>query len=157
MLVWGTGFAATDFLAGIEVVGAGGRRLHHDAWAGGARAHLGVAVPGFPHLFCIYGPNTNLGGSSIIAMMEAQAGYVAEVVAEVARRRAAGDPVLLDVRDDVATAWDDDVQARLADSAWTGCDSWYKEGTRITTNWPGTVREYQARLAAVDWSELTRV
>ncbi|GAA0980294.1 Baeyer-Villiger monooxygenase [Nocardioides aquaticus] len=157
LLIWGTGFAATSFLAGIEVVGLGGRRLHHDAWAGGAWAHRGVSVPGFPHLFCIYGPNTNLGGSSIINMMEAQAGYVAEVAAEIGRRRAAGDLVLLDVRPEVATGWDAEVQERLTDSAWADCDSWYKEGSRITTNWPGTVSEYQQRVTAVDWDELEPV
>ena len=157
VLIWGTGFAATSFLAGIEVVGVGGRRLHHDTWAGGAWAHRGVSVPGFPHLFCIYGPNTNLGGSSIIAMMEAQAGYVAEVVAEVGRRRADGDLALLDVRPEVAAAWDTGVQQRLAGSVWAGCDSWYREGARITTNWPGTVGEYQQQMASVDLAELAPV
>jgi cation diffusion facilitator CzcD-associated flavoprotein CzcO len=82
-IVWGTGFAATDFLAGIDVRGVDGVRLH-DVWADGARAHLGMAVPGFPNLFCVYGPNTNLGGSSIIGMMEAQAGWIAQVARRIA-------------------------------------------------------------------------
>jgi len=136
VLVWGTGFAATRFLDGIRVVGVAGAELHDRAWAEGAWAHLGVAVPGFPHLFCIYGPNTNLGGSSIITMMEAQAEYVATVTAEVGRRRAAGDAVLLEVRHDVALGRDDEVQARLADSAWPECDSWYKDGDRTPPTGP---------------------
>nr|WP_278255842.1 NAD(P)/FAD-dependent oxidoreductase [Nocardioides convexus] len=61
VVILGTGFAATDFLASIEVTGRGGRRLH-DAWKGGARAHLGITVPDFPGFFILYGPNTNLGG-----------------------------------------------------------------------------------------------
>ena len=151
VLVWGTGFAATDFLAGIEVVGAEGARLH-DVWDGGARAHLGMSVPGFPNLFCIYGPNTNLGGSSIIAMMEAQAEYVAQV----ARLLAAGGTGRVEVRADVAEAFDDEMQRRLSGSAWSGCSSWYAEPDgRITTNWPGRVAEYQERTAQVDWADFS--
>jgi cation diffusion facilitator CzcD-associated flavoprotein CzcO len=149
VLIWGTGFAATEFLAPMSITGVGGADLH-ETWRGGARAHLGLSVPGFPNFFCIYGPNTNLGGSSILAMMEAQAGYVGQV----ARRLADGGPRVVAVRPDVAEAYDVEMQSRLATSAWAGCDSWYVDGERITTNWPGLVAEYQRRTATVDWAEL---
>lgn len=149
VLIWGTGFAATSFLAPMTVTGSGGVDLH-ELWADGARAHLGLSVPGFPNLFCVYGPNTNLGGSSIIAMMEAQAGYVAQV----ARRLADGGARVVGVRPDVAEAYDAEMQSRLAASVWSGCDSWYADGSRLTTNWPGLVAEYRRRTAAVDWAEL---
>jgi cation diffusion facilitator CzcD-associated flavoprotein CzcO len=149
VLIWGTGFAATDFLAPMRVTGVDGADLH-EQWVDGARAHLGVTTPGFPNLFFVYGPNTNLGGSSIIGMMEAQARYIGEV----ARAIADGGPRLVAVRRDVAEAFDREMQDRLRDSAWSGCSSWYVDGPRITTNWPGLVAEYQARLAQVDWSEL---
>ncbi|MDO9497461.1 MAG: NAD(P)/FAD-dependent oxidoreductase [Nocardioides sp.] len=152
VLIWGTGFAATDFLADVTVTGAGGADLH-ELWSDGARAHLGLTVPGFPNLFCIYGPNTNLGGSSIIAMMEAQAGYLAQVTRRIADGRAHA----VAVRPDVAEAYDQEMQSRLADSAWAGCSSWYVDGPRITTNWPGLVSEYQRRTAEVDWDELEEV
>ncbi|WP_323791058.1 NAD(P)/FAD-dependent oxidoreductase [Nocardioides sp.] len=150
VLIWGTGFAATAFLADVAVTGQDGADLH-DAWADGARAHLGMAVPGFPNFFAIYGPNTNLGGSSIINMMEAQAAYVAQV----ARRLADSDARRVEVRADVYDAYDAEMQTRLSSTAWTGCESWYVDGPRITTNWPGKVSEYQQRTATVDWSELT--
>ena len=149
VLVWGTGFAATEFLAPMAITGVGGADLH-DTWRGGARAHLGLSVPGFPNFFCIYGPNTNLGGSSILAMMEAQAGYVGQVASRIAE----GGPPVVDVHPDVAEAYDTEIQGRLSGTAWAGCDSWYVDGGRITTNWPGLVREYQRRTATVDWSEL---
>ncbi len=149
VLIWGTGFAATSFLAPMTVTGEGGADLH-ELWHDGARAHLGVAVPGFPNLFCVYGPNTNLGGSSIIAMMEAQAHYIAQV----ARRIADGAARSVAVRADVMDAYDREMQTRLATSAWSGCNSWYVDGPRITTNWPGLVGEYQQRTASVDWDEL---
>jgi cation diffusion facilitator CzcD-associated flavoprotein CzcO len=149
VLIWGTGFSATDFLGGISVTGKGGLDLG-DVWSDGAWAHLGIAVPGFPNLFVVYGPNSNLGGSSIIGMLEAQSGWIAQVV----RRIADGPFPALEVRPDVAEAWDREMQARLAGSVWTQCDNWYREGSRITTNWPGKVAEYQSRLARVDWSSL---
>ena len=149
VLIWGTGFAATDFLAGVRVTGAGGVELH-DVWADGARAHLGITVPGFPNLFCVYGPNTNLGGSSIIGMLEAQTGYIVQV----ARRLSESDARSVAVRPEAAEAYDREMQARLRDSVWAGCTSWYRDGSRITTNWPGLVQEYQRRTAEVDWDEL---
>ena len=149
VLIWGTGFAATEFLAPMQVTGRDGRDLHAE-WADGARAHLGLASPGFPNLFFVYGPNTNLGGSSIIGMMEAQAAWIAEVVRRLADRGAR----TVEVRADVARDFDAEMQSRLGDSAWAGCDSWYVDGGRITTNWPGRVAEYQQRTAEVDWDEL---
>ena len=149
VLIWGTGFAATDFLRTIRVVGRDGVELH-DVWREGATAYLGVGVPGFPNLFCIYGPNTNLGGSSIIGMMEAQAGWIAQV----ARRIADTDHRTFEVRRDVAERYDQEMQTRLSRSAWAPCDNWYRDGGRITTNWPGLVSEYKDRLAQVDWSAL---
>jgi cation diffusion facilitator CzcD-associated flavoprotein CzcO len=149
VIIWGTGFAATGFLAGVDVRGVGGADLH-EVWSDGAFAHLGISVPGFPNLFCIYGPNTNLGGSSIIGMMEAQAEYVAQVVA----RLDADGARTAEVEPEVAAAYDREMQRRLRASAWSTCDSWYVDGSRITTNWPGRVAEYQERTAEVDWREL---
>lgn len=152
VVIWGTGFAATEFLGPLTVTGIGGRDLH-DAWADGARAHLGIGVPGFPNLFCIYGPNTNLGGSSILNMLEAQAEYVAQI----ARRIADGGARVVGVRPERYDAYDREMQERLGRSAFAGCDSWYVDGRRITTNWPGQVAEYRARLADVDWNDLEEV
>jgi cation diffusion facilitator CzcD-associated flavoprotein CzcO len=149
VLIWGTGFAATRFLSPMRITGVGGADLH-ETWRDGARAHLGISVPGFPNFFCVYGPNTNLGGSSIIAMMEAQAAYIGQV----ADRIADGGPRVVDVRPEAEQAYDTEIQGRLSTSAWAGCDSWYVDGGRITTNWPGLVAEYQRRTATVDWSEL---
>lgn len=145
VVILGTGFAATEFLAPMEITGRGGRPLA-EAWAGGARAHLGITVPDFPGFYVLYGPNTNLGGSSIIGMLEAQAGYVVRAVLEGADR---GAPLV--VRADRAAAYDIEMQQRLDGSVWSSCSSWYREpGGRITTNWPGTVAEYQRRTAAFD-------
>ena len=153
VVIWGTGFAATDFLRGIEVTGPRGPLA--GSWSAGAHAHLGITVPGFPNLAIVYGPNTNLGGSSIIKMLEGQAAYITELVAALASGRIRR----FEPRSDVAGRWDDSMQERLARGVWSGCSSWYVEktpggGQRITTNWPGQVEEYVERTSRVDWDEL---
>ncbi len=153
VIVWGTGFAATDFLGGIDLHGVGNRSLA-EVWADGAYAHLGMTVPGFPNLFWIYGPNTNLGGGSIVSMMEAQAAYVVRAVDHLAAGLRRGERRALEVRPDVAAAYDAEMQRRLGDSVWSRCASWYRtDGGRITTNWPGTIAEYQRRASDVALSD----
>ncbi|MBL7257711.1 flavin-containing monooxygenase [Paractinoplanes lichenicola] len=142
LLVHATGFAATDFLAGIRVTGRDGRALT-DEWAAGAYAHLGMTVPGFPNLFLIYGPNTNTGNTSVLYFIEHQAAYLVQAV----RRLAAGSKPLA-VRRAVAAAYDQEIQARLARSVWTSCRSWYRNAAgRVVTNWPGMAAEYRKRVA----------
>ena len=148
-IIYGTGFATTQFMFPMEIVGPGGRSLR-DAWADGAHAHLGVAVPGFPSLFLVYGPNTNTSGGSIIVFEEAQAGYIRQALQHVARTGAAA----IAVRPEVEAASDRELQARFAGTAWLECDSWYRnESGRIVTNWPGYMREYARALATFDPSE----
>ncbi len=142
VIVYGTGFKATEFLAPVTITGRDGRDLHSQ-WRDGARAYLGMAVPGFPNMFLIYGPNTNLGSSSIILMMEQQARYIRQIVEELAR---GGVHRAFEVRPAVEQAYDAEVQSRLDAGVWTTCDSWYRTASgRVTTNWPGLVREYQRR------------
>lgn len=139
VIVYGTGFHAQEFCAAIDVRGIGGERLS-DRWADGARAYLGIAVPGFPNLLMMYGPNTNLGSGSILFMLERQATYIRRL-AELAEGAGAD---AVDVRDDVEADYDADVQQQLAHSAWTGCASWYKTASgRIASNWPDTVSAYR--------------
>jgi cation diffusion facilitator CzcD-associated flavoprotein CzcO len=146
VIVYGTGFTATDFLAPVRISGLGGRDLNEE-WAGGARAHLGITVPGFPNMFLVYGPNTNLGGNSIIAMMEGQFGYLRDLTRLVAAHSGS----YVDVRRTAADEFDTEMRDRLGRSVWAGCESWYRdENGRITTNWPGLVREYRRRTARVD-------
>ena len=148
-IIWGTGFAATDFMFPMEITGPGGRSLA-DAWAGGAHAYLGMTVPGFPSLFVLYGPNTNTSGGSIIRYLEHQVRYVRETLQEAQRRGAAG----VEVRAEVERAYDQELQARFPGTAWTRCDSWYRDSSgRIVTNWPGYMREYDERTRRVEPSD----
>src|SRR5262249_61833013 len=79
VIIYGTGFQTTSFLAPMRIEGLGGRALH-DAWKDGAEAYLGITVPGFPNWLLLYGPNTNLGHNSIIFMLECQVAYVLDLL-----------------------------------------------------------------------------
>ncbi|WP_299051324.1 NAD(P)/FAD-dependent oxidoreductase [uncultured Nocardioides sp.] len=151
VVVWGTGFAASEFLAPMTIRGRGGRDLH-EYWSEGAHALHGITVPGFPGLLCLYGPNTNTGGGSIVYFLETQASYVGDYVDHLRRTGS-----LLDAREDVERAYDDRLQRRLRDSVWTRCSSWYRTASgRITTNWPGLGIEYR-RAARFDPADYERV
>ncbi|TDQ01390.1 flavin-containing monooxygenase [Labedaea rhizosphaerae] len=147
VIIYGTGFAASEFLAPIAIRGRGGRALA-EAWSNGARAYLGMTVPGFPNLFLMYGPNTNLGVGSIIYMLESQARYVVDLLRTVRPGRA------LEVRAEVADRFDREIQARLRRSVWTLCSSWYRDQAgRITNNWPGTVTAYRVKTRRAERSD----
>jgi cation diffusion facilitator CzcD-associated flavoprotein CzcO len=148
-IIYATGFRTTEFMFPMAVAGAQGRTLR-EVWAGGAHAHLGMTVPGFPSLFFMYGPNTNTSGGSIIFYEEAQAGYIRQAL-ELVRDRSAG---AIEVRQEVEEASDRELQARFHGTAWVACNSWYRnESGRIVANWPGYMREYAERVRAIDPSE----
>jgi cation diffusion facilitator CzcD-associated flavoprotein CzcO len=77
VIIYGTGFKAGEFLAPMLVSGLGGWRLQQ-AWQDGPRSYLGIALSGFPNFFMLYGPNTNLGGNSIIPAAAAHHGHRAD-------------------------------------------------------------------------------
>jgi len=146
-IVYGTGFTASEFLAPMRVTGRNGLDLQ-TAWKGGAHAYLGIAVAGFPNLFLLYGPNTNLGHNSIIYMLEAQIRYVLDAVEKLSERPGAR----LEVKAERETRFNDGLQQRLAKTVWaSGCGSWYFDRSgKNTVNWPDFTFVYRARTRAVD-------
>jgi cation diffusion facilitator CzcD-associated flavoprotein CzcO len=147
VIIYGTGFKTLDFLAPMAVTGLRGRRLN-EAWHDGAQAYLGITVSGFPNFFMLYGPNTNLGGNSIIYMLEGQIGYVAGAL------RALGADGLdwIDVRPDVQRSFNTWVNAASRTSVWeSGCRSWYTTASgRNTNNWPDHTFLYRYRVRRFD-------
>jgi cation diffusion facilitator CzcD-associated flavoprotein CzcO len=148
-IILGTGFAATDFLAPMQLRGRDGLDLN-EAWRDGAEAYLGISVTGFPNLFMLYGPNTNLGHSSIVFMLESQVGYVLQAVQRLRRTGAAW----LDVRADAQDEFNQEVQRRIKATVWDkGCTSWYQTADgKNTNNWPGFTFAYRRRVAKFDAS-----
>jgi cation diffusion facilitator CzcD-associated flavoprotein CzcO/acetyl esterase/lipase len=139
VIVYGTGFAATRFLAPMRITGRGGLALH-TAWRDGASAYLGMTVPGFPNFFMLYGPNTNLGHNSIIHMLESQFAHVLRCLRALRETGAAQ----VEVEAARHHAFNAAVRGSLAHSAWAGCRSWYlDEQGRNTVNWPGFTLSYR--------------
>lgn len=147
VIIYGTGFKGTEFLAPMNIYGQGGRKLA-DVWGdAGARAYLGISVPHFPNLFMMYGPNTNVGSGSIIYMLESQARYIRQVVEYLTDRPGR----YLAARSGVEQRWDDWLQRRLKDTPWNFCSSWYRNAAgRITNNWPGATVLYRWKTKAFD-------
>ena len=138
-IILATGFQSTSFLSPLRIRGAHGQLLN-DAWRNGAYAYLGITVPGFPNFFMMYGPNTNLGHNSIIFMIECQTRYIMDCL----RRMNAADLKYIDLRSDVADAFNARLQEELAASVWAATDhSWYKTADgKITNNWSGPTVAY---------------
>jgi cation diffusion facilitator CzcD-associated flavoprotein CzcO len=153
VLVLATGFRATEYLEGIDVVGVGGRSLHDD-WAEVARAYMGLTVSGYPNFFIFYGPNTNQGGNSIIIILEAQAAYVLSALRQMRRRRVRA----VDVRRDVMEAYNRELEVALAGTVWSdGCQSYFRNANgRIATQLPQTSRWYAQRTRRFRMKEYER-
>jgi 4-hydroxyacetophenone monooxygenase len=149
VIVYATGFDASRFLMPMRVTGRDGVDLH-EHWAGDPRAYLGLTIPGFPNLFCLYGPNTNLvANGSIIFFSECAVQYVLGCVRLLLESRARA----LDCRRAVHDAYNagvDEANSRMAWGAFS-VNSWYRNSNgRITQNWPYTLLEYWQRTHAPD-------
>jgi 4-hydroxyacetophenone monooxygenase len=141
VIVYGTGFTASHFLTPMKVVGRGGVDLH-EQWDGDARAYLGITVPGFPNLFLLYGPNTNIViNGSITYFSECEVHYLVgclKLLLEGGRRA-------LDVRREVHDAYNERIDAANLQMAWGVSDvnSWYKNAKgRVAQNWPFSLLDY---------------
>jgi cation diffusion facilitator CzcD-associated flavoprotein CzcO len=146
-IIFGTGFHVTDIPIADRITGPGGATLK-EHWATGMKAYKGTAVAGFPNLFLLVGPNTGLGHSSQVFMIESQIAYVLEAVRHLQRT---GD--VLEVRAETESAWDDAVQQAMGRTVWTtgGCASWYLDDRgRNTTLWPGTTWRFRRLTSEFD-------
>ncbi|MBW0113758.1 flavin-containing monooxygenase [Pseudonocardia abyssalis] len=154
LVVYATGFRASDYLEPMTVTGRDGVDLH-ESWDGDARAHMGVTVPGFPNLFLLMGPNTGVvvNGSSLF-MAECATEYVLECLGELLRRRAQS---LEPTREatDAFCAWVDEGNLRRA---WGVADvhTWYRNRHgRASQVWPYSLVEFHRRTRRPDLSAFT--
>jgi cation diffusion facilitator CzcD-associated flavoprotein CzcO len=133
-IIFGTGFHVSDFPIAQRVYDAGGTSLA-GRWSSEPAAYRGTTVTGFPNLFVLTGPNTGLGHSSQVFMIEAQITYIASALAH-ARRHGT---IRLEVRPDAQAAYDRAVQEKMRRTVWVtgGCRSWYlaPDGRNVAL-WP---------------------
>jgi cation diffusion facilitator CzcD-associated flavoprotein CzcO len=147
-LILATGFQAAEAVAPFDIRGRGGRELN-EVWREGAEAYLGTTVSGFPNAFIIVGPNTGLGHTSMILMIESQIQYIVSCL-RLMRSQGLRE---VDVRPEAQATYNREIQARLAKSVWStgGCMSWYMTRSgRNTTLWPGFTFEFRYRTRRFD-------
>ena len=135
VVIYATGFSASDFLVPMTVTGVNGTDLH-ERWKGDARAYLGITVPGFPNLFMMYGPNTNIAiTGSVFFFSECEARYITESVRMLAEHNASA----MDCRENVHDAYNEWVDDANELRAWGvgNVNTWYRNKSgRIAQNWP---------------------
>ncbi|RMB84531.1 NAD(P)/FAD-dependent oxidoreductase [Streptomyces shenzhenensis] len=151
-IVFGTGFHVTDMPIAERVVGAAGQTLA-ESWKDGMQALRGASVPGFPNWMTIIGPNTGLGNSSMVLIIESQLNYLADFLRQL---DVLGGRAALDARPGAVRGWNERVQERLKRTVWNtgGCTSWYLDASgRNTTVWPGTTTEFRRATRRVDLAE----
>ena len=148
-IVVATGFYTTEQPIAQHIKGRDGRTLA-DAWSEhGMAAYKGTTISGFPNLFQIAGPNTGLGHSSMVFMIETQIGYIVSALQQMGEREIAA----VEPRPAAQRAWNDDLQQRMKRTVWStgGCASWYLDAHgRNTTLWPRTTFKFRELLRSFD-------
>ncbi len=152
VVIFATGFDTSHFFQPIKIVGRHGISLE-ESWREYPKALLGLMAPGFPNLFMLYGPNTNLGHNSIIFMVECQVHYLLNCLKLLQKQRAR----TLEPKEEAVEAYNRKLQNKLRKSVWAGnCTSWYKTADgHILNNWCGTATNYwlHTRRVKPDWFE----
>jgi cation diffusion facilitator CzcD-associated flavoprotein CzcO len=152
-IIFGTGFHVTDVPIADRITGRDGRTLE-DVWAGSMQAYKGTTVAGCPNLFFLVGPNTGLGHTSIVFMIESQIAYVLDALQTVRRRGA----VTLEVRADAQSAYNDELDRMTNDTVWVtgGCTSYYIDRNgHNSALWPTFTWPFRRRLREFDAAAYT--
>lgn len=148
VIVLATGFHVDRFVRPVEVVGPEGHSLE-EAWASGPTAYLSVAIPGFPNLFLLNGPNGPVGNFSLIQVAELQMGYILQLV-ELLRD---GTTAAIAARADAAAAFELERVDAAQRTVWvTGCNSWYLDAHGVPAAWPWKFQRFRDVMTAPDLS-----
>lgn len=150
LIVYGTGFHASKFLMPINITGRNGLALHEVWKDDDARAYMGMTVPGFPNMFCMYGPNTGLVVySTIIQFSEFTATYIVDAV----RLLLEGGHQSMEIKPQVFESYNQRVDQANGLRAWgfSKVNSWYKNSKgRVTQNFPFNAVEFWRRTHEVE-------
>ncbi len=151
LIVYSTGYDATDGVISYPVIGKQGRSLA-EFWADYPRAYLGTTVPGFPNLFVVTGPNTGIGHTSALFIIESQMRYIMNSLKQVKQQGAS----IIEVKADAEQRYTDLIHREMARTVWQtgGCSSWYKSKSgKVIAMFPGfsfTYRRWARRFRTAD-------
>jgi cation diffusion facilitator CzcD-associated flavoprotein CzcO len=144
-IIFGTGFQVTQMPMARIVRGRDGRSLS-EVWGGSPKAHLGTTVSGFPNLFMLMGPNTGLGHTSVLTMLESQIEHVLGALRYLEGRGLAA----VEPTPEAQAGFVQQVDTRMNGTVWArgGCASWYIDATgRNSALWPGATFTFRRRVA----------
>ncbi|AOW93671.1 cyclohexanone monooxygenase [Rhodococcus sp. WMMA185] len=147
-IIFATGFTPTEPPVAHMLRGTNGHTLA-EHWNGSPSAYKGTTVAGFPNLFLMYGPNTNLGHSSIIYMLESQSAYVSDALKMMRN----SDIAAVEVADDAQRRYNTRIQSALETTVWNkgGCSSWYLDSTgRNSVQWPTFTWKFRTQMQQFD-------
>jgi cation diffusion facilitator CzcD-associated flavoprotein CzcO len=133
IIVYCTGYDATDGVISYPVIGREGKALS-DVWRDYPRAYLGTTIPGFPNLFIVTGPNTGIGHTSALFIIESQMFYIMQAL------EAAGANGVIEVKAEAEARYTDLIHKEMAKTVWHrgGCNSWYKSKSgKVIAMFPG--------------------
>ena len=139
VVILATGFHPNKYLWPMTVTGRG--VVLDDVWGEDPRAYLGITVPGFPNLFCLYGPNTNPVVGSVVSVLECQVTYVVKAIGAMLEQGYA----TMECRREVHDAYNERVDAEHEQLVWRHprVHSYYNNRAgRVTTNMPWTLLDY---------------
>jgi len=148
VIIYGTGFHASQFLNSLQVTGRGGVDLHAQ-WGVDAQAYQGVCVPNFPNLFMLYGPNTNLiTNGSLVLFSEIEIEYILRCLASLGQSGAHA----MEVSEAATQRYCERIDAQTRQMAYgvDGVSNWYKSATgRVTQNWPFSTVDFWRQMQTV--------
>ncbi|HEX8850557.1 MAG TPA: NAD(P)/FAD-dependent oxidoreductase [Gemmatimonadaceae bacterium] len=145
VIIYATGFRPTDPPLAATTTGRDGRTLG-EAWEGSPKAYMGTTVAGFPNFFMLLGPNTGLGHSSVVYMIEAQIEHVLKVLRHMERRGITA----MEPHPEAQRRFVSEVDTRMRGTVWTAgrCASWYLDRTgRNSTLWPDFTWRFHRRVS----------
>ncbi|MFD7010920.1 flavin-containing monooxygenase [Rhodococcus jostii] len=147
-IIFATGFTPTEPPVAHALRGANGRTLA-EHWDGSPSAYKGTTVAGFPNLFLMYGPNTNLGHSSIVYMLESQSAYIADALNVMHH----SEITAFEVTEEAQRRYNTRIQSELQTTVWNkgGCSSWYYDSEgRNSVQWPTFTWKFRSQLQRFD-------
>lgn len=132
VLVLATGFQAHNYMRPMNLRGRDGVSID-EVWARGPRAYQMTAIPGFPNLFTVLGPNSPTGSVSLQYSAELTASYIVQWL----ERFRDGQFDLVEVTEEATDRFNHEVADALGPTVWnTGCNSWYLTDDGTVDLWP---------------------
>lgn len=142
VICFATGFRHNDFLASMEVTGRGGAVLR-EQWGEEPTAYLGITVPRFPNLFCVYGPGTNLAaGSGLFFHSDFQTHYAMEAIRETLTSGARWCEVTQEAHDDYVAQYRAEISQLIWSSPLIKHSHYMNPAGQVFTLSPWTIDHY---------------